>query len=323
MKKIPNLRANDRAVNDSFAFLQKQLEKVDSKILEPLSSTLWPRDMPVKTGGGFVENVSTVDVSYASTGNGENSLIFDTANDIPVMQADYGKSVSRVFNWAQYMRVSYIQKQKFQNVALNIEDTLNKGIHLMFDRFCDENVFTGFTKVGSTGLMNNTNVTRATAAPHTSGGTDTKWEEKDADEILADINKALTDVWAANDMAEDALPNHILIPPEQFGQLVTRKVGVTGDKSILTYVEENNIVNKQGKNLVISPNKYCKGVGTGNTDRMVVYINDESKIRYHQTSPLHRLATETKNLSFDTPYVAQVSEVEFLYPTTVRYVDGI
>ena len=323
MKKIPSLRANDRMVNDNFAFLQKQLEKTDSRILEPLQSTLWPRDMPVKTGGGFLENVSTIDVNYASTGAGEKGLVFDTANDIPVIQADYGKTVSRVFNWAQYLVMSYIQEQKFRNIALNVEEALNKGVHLLFDKFCDENVFVGFNKVASTGLINNANVTRVTADPHTTDGTDTTWEDKDADEILADINDNLTAVWSANDMAEDALPNHVLIPTKQYGSIVTRKVGTTGDKSILTYIEENNIVTKQGKNLVISPNKYCTGAGTGSSDRMVIYINDESKIRYHQTAPLHRLSTEIRDLSFRTPYVAQVSEVEFLYPTTVRYVDGI
>lgn len=323
MKKFPTLRANDRMVNDAYAFLEKQLEKCDPKVLEPLNSTLWPRDMPVKTGGGFLENVSIVDVQYASTGNGENSLIFNNANDIPVMQADFGKTISRVFNWAQYMMVSYIEKQKFQNIALNMEETLNKGIHLEFDRFCDQNVYLGFTKVASTGLLNNANVTRVVAAPHTEGGTDTSWDDKDPDEILKDFNDALTAVWSANDMAEDALPNQILIPVYQFGQLVTRKVGTTGDKSILTYIKENNIVAQQGKKLEIFPCKWCYQAGTGSTDRMVVYINDVEKIRYHQTAPLRRLTTEIAQLSFRTPYVAQVSEVEFCYPTTVYYVDGI
>ena len=115
MKKFPTLMANDRVMNDAYAFLEKQLEKCDPKILEPLESTLWPRDMPVKTGGGFIENVSMIDVTYATTGNDENSLIFNTANDIPVMQADFGKTVSRVFTWGQYMSISYVEKEKFKN----------------------------------------------------------------------------------------------------------------------------------------------------------------------------------------------------------------
>lgn len=323
MSKISALRAYDRYAADALAFLEKQLEKCDPKILEPLESTLWPRDMPVKTGGGFIENVSTVAVSYASTGRDEDALIFNTANDIPVMQADFEKENKRVFNWAQYMSVSYIEKEKFKNIALNMEETLNKGIHLAYDHFCDLNVYKGFTKVGSTGLINNASVTRVSAAPHTSGGTDTEWSGKTADEILKDINDALTAVWKANDMADDALPNQILLPIEQFGDLVTRKVGVTGDKSILTYIEENNIVVKQKKDLEIVPCKFCDGAGTGSTDRMVVYINKVDKIRFHQTAPLRRLPVEVNELRFKTPYVAQVSEVEFCYPTTVYYVDGI
>jgi len=320
-----SLRANDRMVNDGLAFLEKELEKVDAKLLEPLDATLWPRDMPVKTGGGFVENVAAIDVSYSSTAGeaGEGGLMFNEANDIPVMQADFGKTAWRVFNWAQYWVLSYIQKEKFKKTAMNAEEVLNKGIHKYFDHFCDQNVYSGFTKIGSTGLINNANVTRVTADPHTDLGSDTTWADKTADEILADINKALSAVWAANEMAENALPNHILIPVEQFGSIVSRKVGTTGDKSILTYIEENNISSKQGKNLVISPCKYCKGAGTGSTDRMVVYINNAEMIEFEMTAPLQRLQTEVTNLSFRTPYVAQVSEVKFKYPTTVYYMDGI
>ena len=40
------------AASDSYTFLMKELEKVDENILEPLSGTDWPRDMPVVTVGG-------------------------------------------------------------------------------------------------------------------------------------------------------------------------------------------------------------------------------------------------------------------------------
>ena len=317
--------ANDRKVNDGLAFLEKELEKVDPKLLEPLDSTLWPRDMPVKTGGGFIENVAAIDVSYSSTAGetGEGAMIFNEANDIPVMQADFGKTAWRVFNWAQYWVLSYLQKEKFQKTARNAEEILNKGIHKYFDHFCDQNVYKGFAKVGSTGLINNASVTRVTADPHTANGSDTTWADKTADEILADINAALSAVWAANDMAENALPNHILIPVEQFGAIVTRKVGSTGDKSILTYIKENNLTTQQGKELVISPCKYCKQAGTSSSDRMVVYINNADMIEFEIPVPLKRETVEIHKMAFHTPYVGQVSEVKFKYPTTVYYVDGI
>ena len=51
MTKFHSLRTPTRlSANDSYTFLMKELEKVDEKIREPLTSTDWPRDMPVITG---------------------------------------------------------------------------------------------------------------------------------------------------------------------------------------------------------------------------------------------------------------------------------
>ena len=62
------------AAGDSYTFLMKELEKVDENILEPLSGTDWPRDMPVITGGGIIESIASVDVTYASTGGEDDNL---------------------------------------------------------------------------------------------------------------------------------------------------------------------------------------------------------------------------------------------------------
>ena len=59
--------------------------------------------MPVITGGGLIESVASIDVTYASTGGDDDNLFFDMANDIPVIQADMSKSVARTFNFAEYM----------------------------------------------------------------------------------------------------------------------------------------------------------------------------------------------------------------------------
>ena len=59
------LFSDDRLkANDSYTFLMKELEKVDEKILEPLAGTDWPRDMPVITGGGLLESIVSIDVTY-------------------------------------------------------------------------------------------------------------------------------------------------------------------------------------------------------------------------------------------------------------------
>lgn len=310
------------AANDAYTFLMKELEKVDEKILEPLTGTDWPRDMPVVTGGGLVESIAAIDVSYASTGLEDDNLYTDPANDIPVIQADFSKLVARTFNFAEYMSIGITEKEKMLNIGRDPEVFLNKGIRLHFDKVLDRNVYVGFSKVSSSGLCNNASIIRSSAAMN-AGNTSTQWKDKTADEILMDINAAISSVWEENDCSSDGLPNHILIPTEQFGQLVTRKAADDSGKSILTYVLENNIATQQGRELTIVPVKWCSGVGSGSTDRMVVYINQEDRICFNLTQPLRRMETEYSQMRIKIPYMGQFSEVRFLYPTTVRYMDGI
>ena len=308
--------------NDSYTFLMKELEKVDEKILEPLTGTDWPRDMPVITGGGLLESIVSVDVTYASSGRDEDNLIFDATNDIPVVQADLSQSVARCFNFAEYMSFSTLEREKMMNVGRDPETFLNKGIRLHCDKAIDRNVYRGFDKVNSVGLCNSRTVARM-SAPAIGTGSSAAWANKTADQILNDINTVISAIWKACDCSSDALPNHILVPVEQFGLLVSRKVSDDSERSILTYVLENNLTNQQGGHLVISPCKWCSGIGSSSTDRMVCYINDPDKICFNLTQPLKRMETEYSEMRIKIPYIAQFSEVRFLYPTTVRYMDGI
>ena len=105
--------------------------------------------------------------------------------------------------------------------------------------------------------------------------------------------------------------------------LVTRKVSDDSERSILTYVLENNLATRQGKPLIIDPCKWCSGVGSDSSDRMVVYINQVDRICFNLTQPLQRFETEYIDMRIKIPYYAQFSEVRFLYPSTVRYMDAI
>ena len=307
--------------NDAYLFLTKELEKVDEKILEPLTGTDWPRDMPVKTGGGLLENIVAVDVTYASSGGEEDNLLFGAANDIPVIQADMSKSVARCFNFAEYISFFRLEQEKMIQVGRDPETFLNKGIRLHFDKVLDRSVYRGFNKVASTGLCNTPGILRSSAARGASNST--QWQDKTADEILHDINTAIATAWQQNDCSSDALPNHILVPVRQYGQLVTRKVSDDSERSILTYVLENNLTTQQGGQLIISPCKWCLGAGSSGSDRMVVYMNREDRICFNLTMPLKRQPAELAEMHIKIPYIAQFSEVRFLYPTCVHYVDAI
>ena len=219
------------------------------------------------------------------------------------------------------MAISVMDREKMMGIGRDPETFLNKGIRLHCDKLIDRNCYQGFEKVNSTGLVNNPAIARISAATAAGGGT--RWSQKTADEILNDINSAISALWKDNDCSPDALPNHILVPVEQFGALVTRKVSDDSERSILTYVLENNIATQQGGELIISPCKWCSRAGSSRSDRMVTYCNRIDRICFNLTQPLRRMETEYSDMRYKIPYIAQFSEVRFLYPSTVRYMDGI
>ena len=324
---ISGLGFNRRTVDSGMLFLTKELEKLDNTILEPLTSVTYARDMPIRSGGGIVEDIRQIAVNYGTAGasEGEQSIMGGKTNNIPIMEADLSEDRWKTYIFTEILKIGFFDDMKMQKVGRSLQEMLDNGIHLHYDKYLDKNVYVGMTGHGGTGLINNAAVARYTADPHTSGGTDTEWANKTADEILADINAAQLYTWTASEFDDSGMANHILVSPAAYTQIVHRKVGVTGDKSILTYLLENNLGKQQGRDLVILPCRWCTDAGTGGTDRMVAYAHDEKRIRMDVTLPLKRWITEAsiKDMAYLTPYYAQWSEVQFLYLSPVVYVDGI
>ena len=125
MLQPPVLRQNLKT-NDAYQFLRRELEKVDEEILEPLTGTDWPRDMPVITGGGLVDSIASVDVTYASSGQEDDNLFYDAYNDIPVIQADLSKQIARTFNFAEYM--VFLNMEKLIQCKNGPEPLKSKGL---------------------------------------------------------------------------------------------------------------------------------------------------------------------------------------------------
>ena len=295
----------------------------DPKIREPLSNVTWQRDIVAKTGGGWVDFISTFDMDYGSTGANENSIVGSGTTTIPVMQVNTSKNLYKAFTFMHAMQVPLIDKQKLQKIGRSLEDMLNKGIRLNYNKTLDLNVYKGFASMDTTGLLNDPNVVATTASTGAAGSTN--WDKKTPDEILADINEIITDAWVASEYDPSGIPNHILIPPHQYARLVSQKVSEAGNVSVLSYLQDNNIAKDQGVNLVIEPCRWCAGAGTGGTDRMMAYVNDEDKVNFDITVPLTRAMTQpsVERAAFLTLYAAQIGQVKFMYYQMVRYCDGI
>ena len=318
------IRTMDAAgIATGMAFLEGELEKRDPKIREPLTSVTWQRDIVADTGGGWVDFTSTLDVDYATSGANQNSIVGGATDVLATVQANVNKDIYKVFTWAQAMKIPFVDSQKFQTIGRSIDSILDRGIRLNYNKSIDQLVYLGFANVGITGLINNSNVVASVADDGVGGSP--LWSTKTVDEILWDINKALTEAWAASEYDESAIANHILLPPNKYAYLVSTRIGTSGDESILSYILKNNMAANQGKYLKIYPCRWCSGAGTGSTDRMMVYVNDKDFTYFDLPVPLTRAMTQPSALQFSyiTIYAAQMGQVKTLYTQPQRYVDGI
>jgi hypothetical protein len=258
-------------------------------------------------------------VGYGVTGGSGAGLIHaGGADGIPMVQANFDKGLYKAHMISAGTRVMWVDMQKGNMTGRNMDQLLRDGLRTAYDKHMDENAYVGFTEYGTTGLINNADVTVTSAAS-------TFAAAADADAVLSIINNAIIAAWAAAEYDLDAVPNHILMPYEQFNLIATTKVSEYADKTILTYLLENNLAKQNGVDLVIAATKWCKGAGTSSADRMVVYCNKERYVAMDELVPLTRAITSVnaEHFCYDTAYAGNVSEAEIFYANTICYVDGI
>jgi hypothetical protein len=321
-------RINDAAIASGNAFLVSELEKRDPMVRKPLTSVTYTRDIPVKVGGGWVETISSLYIDFGVSGGSGNGLVqAPGANGVPVIQANIGKDKFGTHVFSTIMRIGFIDMQRQQITGQSLDRLLTEGIRLAYDKHMDANVYLGLSDYGTTGLVNNANITAANVATNGAQSPSRLWTAKTADQILYDVNELLQSIWAAAGYDLDGMPNHLLLPYAQYTHIATTKVSEQAEKTILDFLLENNIAKKNGKELVVAGCRYCAGAGAGNpaTDRMVAYVHDDRFLAVEELVPMSRTMTSpnTQALAYDSVYMANISEVELFYLQTMQYRDGI
>lgn len=331
------VRTHDgRTVDSSGAFLLGELERLDQELHMPLAEVSYLRDIELREDVTIADDVTSFTLSTIaaagglgtgnSIGNGK-SWIGRSTTQIARVNLDIAKIPHPLNPWGQEVAWTIFELESAAKVGRPVDDQKHEGLKLKHQMDIDEQVYIGDTSMGVTGLINNTGVT-TTNVPNGAGGFP-QWSTKTADEILLDFNNALTLVWAASAWA--VIPAEIRIPPAQFGQLAMQKVATqNGLLSILKYVEENNILTAAGRGkLNIQPLKWSIGSGqggtigtTGTVDRMVVYTNDKKRVRFPMTM-LQRTPIQYDAIWHKTTYFCRLGVVEWVYPETGGYFDGI
>ena len=316
-------------MDSTLAYYINQLDNFDPKLHEPLMAVTWGRDIKLR-GNVSLANESTSftrqtfggvgTLSSKLAGNGPaKPFISGNTTSIPGVSVNGQRVVTPLRALARQIDYTSLELQKSQLLGQPIDAQKLLALQKLYQLETDAMVYIGDSDVGATGLVNSSLVTAAAVADGLAG---TKtWVTKTPDEILKDVNDVLSAAWLASGYA--VCPSELRLPPAQFSLISSQKVSSAGNISVLKFLKENSIaLSINGKELDIQPVKWLVGVGSGSTDRMVAYTNDQERLRFPLV-PIRRETAYYQGISFIAPYVYGFGEVEFVYPETVRYADGI
>jgi len=314
-----------RTRDSALAFYVNQLENLDRRLYMPLTSVTWGRDIKLRSGITMSnESTSFIQSAFAGAGTLQNTVgnmpwISPETTAIPGVSINGQKVVLPLRLLAREVAYTSVELERSQLTGQPIDAQKIDALNLLYQMNTDQMVYIGSSDVGATGLCNIANVTASTVANGANGTP--QWSTKTADEILVDVNTLIESVWAG--AAYAVCPGKLLLPPVQFSYIASQKVSSAGNVSILKFLKENTIsLEINGSPLDIQPVKWLPGLGAGVTDRMVAYTNDESRVRYPMV-PIRRETAYYMGIRFIAPYIWAFGEMEFPYPETLGYADGI
>lgn len=321
MRAMRGFRTKDSAL----AYYVNQLENLDRRLYEPLVSVSWGRDIKLRAGITMSnESTSFIQSQIAGGGSltntqGNMPWISPETTAIPGVSVNGKKITTPLRLLAREVSYTSVELERSQLTGQPIDVQKIDALNLLYQMNTDQMVYVGSDDVDADGLVNSSLVTASTVATGAAGSK--LWINKTPDEILADVNTELDTVWLASAYA--LCPSKLLLPPPQFSYIASNKVSSAGNVSILEFLKMNSISNQiNGTPLDIQPLKWLAAAGANSTDRMVAYTNDETRVRFPMV-PIRRETAYYQGIRFTAPYLWAFGEVEFPYPETIGYADGI
>lgn len=311
------LTFDQRTVDSSGAFLVGELERLDQTMHEPLASVTWSRDIDLRSDVSIADETSSfTNSTFAAAGGPSGSgkaWVGKNTDAIQGIALDIGKTASPLTLWAMQIGYTLPELESALKVGRPVDAQKHAGLTLKYNMDVDEQVYIGDAQLGLEGLVNSSKVGATNVS--------TTWATATPKQILDDINLVLNNAWVASGFA--VCPDKLLLPPQQFASLTSRVVSDAGNISVLEFIKINCLaMSVNGKPLDIQPSKWLVGRGVSDKDRMVVYTQSETRVRMPLV-PLQRTPLEYRDLRQLTTYFGRIGAVEWVYPETAYYADGL
>ncbi len=299
-------------------FFVGELERLDPTLHEPLASVTWGRDIDVREDVGPGDDLSSFTRSaFGSVGGTTPSginWIGDESTSIPRATVDIDKVAQPLREVGYNLSYTLRELEKSMRLGRPVDQQKLAAIQLKYQMDIDQMVYVGDsnTFTGAQGLVNGTGIAVDNASA--------VWASGSAAQMQSDILDGQQKAWQASGYA--VCPNRILLPPSQYA-LLNITNSTAGTQSVMTYIKQNNpYTQSTGQELEILPVKWLDDAGAEGRSRAVFYTKDVNFVRYPLV-PLQRSQITPQDLWLRTTYWSLLGQVEFVYPETIHYKDGI
>lgn len=308
---------------EALGFLTAQTSSIEAQVVRVLYPDIqYPLLIPVDTSANeWAKSITFFSMDRVGRADWFNHL----GKDLPladVNRAKFEHGIELAGIGYRYTLEELGQAMMIPGMNLSAERA--EAARRAYEEFVDDIALRGAAEKNWTGLINDANVTVVTAAFDGAGGGggSPTWADKTADQILRDVNDALSGVYTTSLTVEMA--DTVLLPVAEHSRLATLRLENT-TMTALQFLALYNVYTAQtGQPLLIRAVRGLETAGEGGLGRMVVYRRDPNVLKLHLPMP-HRFLPvwQTGPITFDVPGIFRLGGVEIRRPGAVRYVDGI
>ena len=292
-------------------FFQRELEQVKAKSYDVLKAPLKAFELiPVDSTTAPGARTVTYE-QYDSTGIAK--IISNYADDLPtadVKGKEFHSTIKAIGNSYVYSKDD-IRAAQFAGKPLN-QRKANAAVEA-HRQLMNKLAFFGDSEYGIQGLLTNSNIPSAPVVAGTA--TTLTWATKTPDEILKDLNSAVSDMLDLTKGVE--VPNTIVMPIAQYNHIATTARSANSDTTILEFFKGNN------PNIEVMWATELKGAFSGGTDGFIVYNRNPDKLWMEIPMMVQMSAAQEKGLSYIVPVESKFGGVIIPYPLSVSFRRGI
>lgn len=307
------------AQQSALGFLISQASYIEPQVIAiQYPDVQYPALIPVDTSADRWAK----SITYISSDKlGRADWFHHQANDIPLADVVRERFEQGIEMAGIGYRYTLEELGQAMQLGQNLTPDKAAAARRAYEEFVDDKALRGETEKSWYGLINNPDVTVVMAQGNGNNG-ESAWSEKSAEQVIDDINQALTGIYTESLTVEMA--DTVLLPIAVLTNIANRQMPNT-TMTILDWVRQHNVYTMQtGAPLTIRGVRGLERAGAGDTGRMVAYRRDPQVLKMHIPMPHEFLPPWQRGpIMFDVPGIFRLGPLEIRRPAAVRYVDGI